>query len=31
MSMHLPGSFGGHMVPGSLSLLWVVFWIWDVQ
>jgi len=30
MSMHLPGSFAGHMVPGSLFLLWVVFWIWEL-
>jgi hypothetical protein len=30
VSAHLPGSFAGHMVPGSLFLLWVVFWIWEL-
>jgi len=30
MSMHLPGSFAGHMVPGSLFLLWALFWIWEL-
>jgi hypothetical protein len=30
MQMHLPGSFAGHMVPGVLFLLWVVFWLWEL-
>ena len=30
MQMHLPGSFAGHVVPGVLFLLWVVFWLWEL-
>jgi len=30
MRMHLPGSFAGHMVPGVLFLVWVVFWLWEL-
>lgn len=29
-SMHLPGSFAGHIVPASLFLLWAIFWVWEL-